>query len=212
MALSVGERVQARIAELHTNSAEVARKAGLERTFVHDLISGRKKTVTAEALISLALALNCLPEELVGKRGIIPRDSFGNVEIIGVVEPDVWRGSMPRNLGSISTVENVNDSLKAFVTRGNDAMPLGVRDGSALIVEMGHPPHFGDLVVVERTREELREYSLRRVVEVDGQMMLATPDADPSKIISLTASRPGETTKVVGRVQRAILMFPSAIS
>ena len=73
--LTVGERVQARIAELHTNSTEVASKAGLERTFVYDLISGRKKTVTAEALVLLAKALGCLPEELVGMAGDIERKS-----------------------------------------------------------------------------------------------------------------------------------------
>jgi DNA-binding Xre family transcriptional regulator len=206
MALSVGERVQARMSDLHTNSTEVARRAGLERTFVHDLISGRKKTVTAEALIALAKALQCLPEELVGKMGEIQRNAVEGIEIVGIIEPEVWRGSAPRNLGTITTSNDGNPHVKAFVVRGDEAAPIGIRDGSALVVDMSGAVRPGDIAVVERTRDNLRELSLWRVANGDGPTILSSLDGNPEKIIEA-----GDAVKVIGRVQRAVLTFMSSL-
>jgi DNA-binding Xre family transcriptional regulator len=206
MTISVGERVQARISELQTNSTEVARRAGLERTFVHDLISGRKKTVTAEALIALAKALGCLPEDLVGKAGEIRRNEVGGIEIVGVIEQEVWRGSPPRNLGTITSFNEGNTNAKAFIVRGDDAAPVGIMDGSAVIADTSGRVRSGDIAVVERERGGLKELSLRRVGNGDGPLILLSLDGDPGKTLQA-----GDAVKVIGRVQRAILLFSSAI-
>ena len=208
---SVGERVQARITELHMNSTEVARKAGLERTFVHDLISGRKKTITAEALVALAKALGCLPEELVGMAGDIHRKAVEGIEIVGVIEPDVWRRAAPRNLGTIASSNDGNPNVRAFVVRGDDAAPIGIKDGSALIVDMSGRVRPGDVAVIEREKDGLKELSLRRVENSgDGAMVFASLDGDTTKTLSPDGAE--ETITVIGRVQRAVLLFSTAIS
>lgn len=60
------ERVGNRLADLHLNSFEAARRAGLGRDFVNDILNGRKKSVRTEGLRRLADALQCDAGWLIG--------------------------------------------------------------------------------------------------------------------------------------------------
>lgn len=62
------DRVKARLLELRRTAAEVARSAGLERTFIADLLGGRKDHVNARNLAVMATALQCDPDYLTGKK------------------------------------------------------------------------------------------------------------------------------------------------
>lgn len=53
-----------RIAELDISQAEAARRSGLERTFIRDIVNGRKETVRGSNLSKLAEGLGIPVEEL----------------------------------------------------------------------------------------------------------------------------------------------------
>lgn len=63
---TLAERVRERLEALGINPFEAARRAGFERSFVNDLLIGRKKSVRGAALLRLATALGCDPAYLVG--------------------------------------------------------------------------------------------------------------------------------------------------
>lgn len=61
-------RVEARLTALNITRVEAARRAGLQKTFLHDLHHRRKRTVHPKAFIPLAIALECSVEYLKGEQ------------------------------------------------------------------------------------------------------------------------------------------------
>ena len=58
--------VAKRLSELGLGAVEAATRAGLERTYIRDIVEGRKATVRANKIAALATALELSPEELMG--------------------------------------------------------------------------------------------------------------------------------------------------
>lgn len=54
-------RVQQRVDELGGESVRLAEASGLERNFIRDILTGKKKTVRASSIAKLAEALQCDP-------------------------------------------------------------------------------------------------------------------------------------------------------
>ncbi len=55
-----------RLSELGLGAVEAATRGGLERTYIRDIVEGRKATVRANKIAALATALELSPEELMG--------------------------------------------------------------------------------------------------------------------------------------------------
>lgn len=64
MSASLKSKVSARLAQLGRNPTDAARRGGLERTFIVDILRGAKSTVRGDNLRRLAKALDCDPSQL----------------------------------------------------------------------------------------------------------------------------------------------------
>ncbi len=60
------ERVADRLAELGRNPFAAAKQGGLERSFINDILNGKKTSVRGANLGKLALALDWRPEDILG--------------------------------------------------------------------------------------------------------------------------------------------------
>lgn len=69
MSVPMHERLRARIRQLGLSVAEVAREAGVNRSFVYDILRGRSQVPNLEKLTSVATAVNVEPEWLLSGKG-----------------------------------------------------------------------------------------------------------------------------------------------
>lgn len=198
---TVAERVKNRLAELSMNAAEAARKAGLERTFVHDLLGGRKKTIAADALVSLADALNCSPEYLVGRSDHATR---AEVHISGIIEPGAWRDHRKIAALPSARVSLTDGATKAYLARGCSANRLGVIDGTIILaIEHQGPVIPGEAYIVRREQGPLEELSIRVVRRTNESTTLIRPtEIDPEPIPATDPS-----VHIVGKVVKAVTLF-----
>jgi phage repressor protein C with HTH and peptisase S24 domain len=68
----VARRIRTRLLELGILPAELARRAGVGRVFVSELLTGKKKTLKYESLVALARALETSVQHLVGTLNSMP--------------------------------------------------------------------------------------------------------------------------------------------
>ncbi|KAF0173129.1 MAG: hypothetical protein FD162_2007 [Rhodobacteraceae bacterium] len=69
MSISISERLKARIRQLGMSVAEVARAAGVNRTFVYDILRGKSLTPNIEKLTRVAAVALVSPEWLITGKG-----------------------------------------------------------------------------------------------------------------------------------------------
>lgn len=203
----IAERVQTRMDALRLNSAEASRRAGLGRTSVHDLISGRKQTMEGHALISLARALETTPEFLLGEDEVVARTHKGEIPVVGIVELGAWRAADDAPASRFVAVhESMSDDV-AYLVRGDGAMGVGIHDSSIVIVARGGEFRHGDIVVCQQQRDDLIETSIRQVHVGDRKPMFVAPTLGKSvpPLGQLEAN-------VIGVVVRAVLLFHSQVS
>ena len=214
MDTTIGDKVRERMTALDLTSSEVARKAGLERTFVHDLLTQRKRTVAAKPLIALAHALNCSPEFLVGAPDVTTKQP-ATIPLLGVAETGVWRDAgveymdiKDKNFPTFSPMWG-HPEIGALLVRGHGATGLGIVDGS--IVALATPdtnPGHGDVIAIQRTKGGLREISLRKI-EKHGSQLLLEAKSKHHKWPAIEWPHLGkdEVIDVLGRVTRATILF-----
>ena len=204
---TVADRVRDRLAVLSINAAEAARRAGLERTFVHDLLGGRKKTIAADALISLADALGCTPEYLVGRSSETQRRPSGHVEISGIIEPGAWRDPTrppslpPLPIAGLAVSPNL---IKAFLARGETAARIGIIDGTVVVTEAWDGSILpGETYVVRRVQGALEELSIRVARRKGEAFDLILPTHGSDDVLSSNAP----DIVIVGHVTKAVTLF-----
>ena len=165
------DRVAARLSQLEINPFEAARRAGLERSFVNDILIRRKKSVRGTNLEKLAAGLDCDVDFLIGRNDTpraIAADPAQGVPLVGVCEAGVWRHvSAPPTLPTIAAIERdlrfPDVPQQAFEVRGSTGADLGIPDGSIVVAldlnrwadtnpEVGRFP-----CVIRRTRAEAGE-------------------------------------------------------
>lgn len=164
------ERVKERLDALEINPFEAARRGKFERSFVNDLLIGKKSTVRQKKLIELAEALECDPEYLTGLQGV-PRSggSVGAIRLAGVIEAGAWRtkGSFsppPDPLPLTPDPRYPANLQEAYLVRGDHAAGLGVIDASVVTVYTGQISlRNGDVVVARQSRNDDEELSIRVV-------------------------------------------------
>lgn len=69
----LAELVQAQLAKTGQNAFQAAAKGGFERSFVNDIVIGKKKSVGPKNVGPLAFALGCEPDDIYAAMGVMAR-------------------------------------------------------------------------------------------------------------------------------------------
>lgn len=224
--MSLADRVQERLHALQLNPAETARRAGLARTFVADLLHGKKKTVRNDGLAALARALECDVDYLTGaqetpRKNRQQKREEAEIEICGICEAGVWRpiaAPMDPTRIPIAPDQRFSDvPHKAFLIRGSGANRIGIEDGMIVI---GIEPRddlsrsadlTGAPLVVRRVRPETGEVelSIRTIEATIRGAVLAAPSDQEIAPIRFPAAKGEPAVEIVAVILRAVRFFGS---
>ncbi|XAI96294.1 hypothetical protein [Microcystis phage Mae-JY30] len=201
------ERVQARLDALQINPFEAARRAGLERSFVNDLLIGKKSTMREAKLVALADALDCDVAYLRGFQNTPRAGIAGGAgqPLAGICEAGVWRepgADIPAQPIPFTPDPRypISDQ-ELYLVRGNHAAGFGITDGSLLVVVKGAAIRDGDHVVVRRRRPSGEiETSVR--VQAGGALS-ASPPAGNSQIAPILM----DDAEIVGLIAISFRVF-----
>lgn len=181
----VPDRVKARLLDLKRTATDAARLGGLERTYIADLLQGRKTKVNARNLEKLAAALRCSPAYLTGRSASPgrhkPKDlpMVEGLPVVGAIGAEL--GELPAPASPVAADPRYVGMNQALYAAPEGLAPLGVgpnawlltvdaveykarlggwRDGQLLIVGLGEDGGEGEELHVYRavrfpTRVEL---------------------------------------------------------
>jgi len=227
------DRVRKRMEELGLNNVEVARNGGLERTFVFDLLKGKKATIRKTYLEQLAIALKCDPaylrgdqEELI-KGGVLsvsrevppPRKAEDSLELAGILESGAFRTSQPSGRVPVrSDLRHIGLRQFAFRVSGDEFLALGMPDKTIVTavalsdyVERYGALKSGQIVAVESSFAGMpgRELTLRKVqVFTDRVELRPATNASEAKTLIVDADGAGSegswSWKIAGVVTRSV--------
>lgn len=165
--VSLADRVRERLDALGINRVEAARRAGLERSFVNDLILGKKKNILGASLLRLATALECDPAYLVGMQAEpqIPQPGeFEPPATVGACAAGLWRApGAPPPAAALACAVMPPDprydlhAQRVFCVLDEHAEAAGIWRGSCVVAyrpQRSDGLHDGDLVVVRRRRPD----------------------------------------------------------
>lgn len=222
------QRVKERIEALKTNPFEVARIAGMERSFINDLLIGKKKRIRDDAVPVIAKALDCDPEYLFGVQSTPRADGKAIVShedglpFLGACELGVFRDpSIPLPMARMPAQPDPRYDARAQVTfsaRDDHADLLGISAGMVVValsldeLPADHGPiRGGDVVIVRRTRPNGEfELSIRAVEASMNGMELAVSSSKFSAPSLPFPSKEGsrkERVEVLGLALRAVRVF-----
>jgi phage repressor protein C with HTH and peptisase S24 domain len=164
--------VAERLAATGRQPFEAARIAGLERTFVRDILIGRKKSVLAANIPKLAVALDTTPEEIAaamhgsGARGLargdviradvkVPKDMSRDVPVLGTAAGSVIGRFEGFQLDRQKVIDHVRrppglaaaaDAYAIYV-EGDSMAPMHSA-GELRFVHPHRPVRLGDTVII----------------------------------------------------------------
>lgn len=194
------ERIRDRLETMGITAFEAARRAGSDRTFIHDLLIGKKDSIRPASLERIAAALECDPEYLIGAQATTRKPphgtELGGMVLAGICEAGAWRGQeaaqMPMSLPVAPDPRFPSESQAAYLVRGHHADDLGLQDGDLLICINDEAARDGDLVICRRTRARGEVELTARLLE--GGEVRARPG------VSLSQKQTVDAVKVLGRV------------
>lgn len=153
-------RVRDRLEALGINAFEAARRIGVERTFLADLLSGKKDTIRPRAIAKVAEVLDCDPEFLIGAQATPRRAAVavdGTLPLAGICEAGVWRSpeadATPAALPIAPDPRFPRQRQAAYLIRGHHADELGLMDGDVLVAVADEPVRECDVVILRRIRD-----------------------------------------------------------
>jgi transcriptional regulator with XRE-family HTH domain len=208
MANTLAERVRERMEAMGTNPTALARTIGRDKDFIRQLLSGKKRTISSDAVADLARVFGCEPSDLLGTKssGLVP----GTRETVldGTIEAETWRrpeddflrgNTVPMSLRSSEELGEV-----LFYQFRGPTNEMGICHGALIsAVPLRRAPEHGDLLVVERHMGELLERSIRRVDGAGRSRLIPLEGAKSSEPISADA----DGVEIVGRVISAAQFF-----
>lgn len=173
MSKSLKDFVVERLEATGQNAFSAARKVGLSRTFIDDIVRERKRTVGGDAMQQLAEALQVSPEELAAVTAPTAAVRTEGFTLAAVPPPS--RLAMPKDLPVSGTAAGsiIHDKFEGFVFENGTIdyvrrppSLLGVQGAFAIIVtgdsmwpmhpagelrfiNPSRPPRIGDSVIVE---------------------------------------------------------------
>ena len=191
----------------------------MERSYIADIRSGRKKGVRGENLERLARALECDAEYLTGQQDEPRKSGVIGLTIAGIIEAGVWRtpGSIRHRPPAIAPLlpdprfPGVQHSAWEF--RGGGAELLGIADGWIVVTidpEQAHIPiRHGTVCLIRRTRQDRgeTETSIRQTIETPEGIRFAAPTDDDDFPDLAPGEHDGERVEVAGVVDRAVRLF-----
>lgn len=136
---------------------------GLHKTYLYEFMSGKKDTVAPKSLPALAKALNVSMGLLDGSDH---QAAPAQIKIGGICEEGAWRAPIEPTEARASYLPDTRiDPAQqvAYLVRGNHATSLGIVEGSVVIVGLGMQPRAGEVVLIERLREDgMRQTLLKK--------------------------------------------------
>lgn len=195
---SLADKIQQRLIELDRNPFEAARVGGLERSFINDVLIGRKKSVSYDNLPLVAKALDWSLAELmdiqVSTHAEIPiYGSAGAREVVDIIPSD--------DQGVIDEVQplRAEDGFKAVVVKGISMLPA-YRDGDVLFFREDHVPIDNlvgsDCIVI--TEDKNRAY-VKRIMKGSKKglytLLSYAPGIDPLPDVKVLKAWPIEWIK-----------------
>ena len=155
MSVQMHERLRARIRQLGMSVADVAREAGVNRSFVYDILRGRSRTPDLEKLTRIAGVLKVDPDWLLTGKGRVTGDDPITEDYHNEYVPIQYAAVRP-SMGGGSIVEAedrpgrdfhfrrawIRDRLKAapsmlrvMSVQGDSMMPT-LNEGDVILVDM----------------------------------------------------------------------------
>jgi hypothetical protein len=235
---SLKDVVAARLAELGQGPVEAATEAGIERTFIRDIVEGRKESVRQKSMAGLAKALRWSTQELVGALdGLSPTagvtrglEALVPVRRAGTVEAGAFR--------RVDEFEEEGDFLELFEPRdqrfpearqayfdvAGDSMnalrPRPILDGDRVIcidyddLKGRMPLRDGMVVVVEQSLAggHIRERSIKQVELYENRIEFCprstNPKHKPIVVQKDLHADDGRTVEVIAIVRRVTNDLP----
>lgn len=193
MANVLVERIQARMAQLGTNSTKVAMAARLGKTAVRDIIAGKSKRPTIDTINRIAKALECSMAYLVGDvddpEKFLGADLPGfDVQLVtiqeiveaGVFKRDTFLKSHPK-APVYAHLKFPGHQMQAYLMGDNSMAAAGIRSGDVLTIatpagKEAVPLTHGSMVLCVRqiVPPGITEVSLREVYLEDATIILQT--------------------------------------
>ncbi|WP_156647968.1 helix-turn-helix transcriptional regulator [Methylobacterium sp. Leaf88] len=175
------QRVSTRLSQLDMSPAEAARRGGLAKDFIYDILNERKKTVRADSIEKLARALDCDWQYLDGSQheisivdNIVDFDR-PPVYIVGEVSPGVWldKDFIYSHRSQASDMPTLppdtrfpSEGQVDLYIRGNSINRFAPSGFILRCVLMDFWPELirdGDLLIIDRFRNGLRERAAWRI-------------------------------------------------
>lgn len=176
MGKTLKDIVSARLAELGRNPFEAARIGGLERSFVNDILIGRKRSVRGSNLVKLSKALDLTPADIIleaeGEQLVKTTACPTSVRVRGETAAGLWfehDDLINEEPEPIPVIPGRYSNLVQFAYRvsGPSMNKKRIHHGDYVICvpyfEARMQPETGDIVVVERRRGHLIERSCKEL-------------------------------------------------
>lgn len=103
--------VDERLSQLKLGAVEAATAAGIERTFIRDIVEGKKKSVRADKLPLLAKALKLDAAALAAGK-LLPADSTNDSNQDDAEFMDLWKNASAEDRGVILALLRAKSPLK----------------------------------------------------------------------------------------------------
>jgi len=226
-------RVRERVTDIGRGPTTLAREAGLDRGYIRDILTGRKKAIRYEMLPQLASALRCDPRYLTGEiddpltgesqaQGGDPSHRFMAVD--GVCETGAWQRHATAALFA-KTIPVLPDQRfdarlqRCFEVRGDNLARWGIVNGMyAIAVEPSEYKRArgdvlsGAIAIVKRERVSLGEVEIsgRVIRDNAGTITLPASVDDAGRdlaSIPLTSDDADERISIIGIVTIAVSLI-----
>ncbi|TPM19808.1 LexA family transcriptional regulator [Mesorhizobium sp. B2-3-6] len=201
-----------RLDELGLGPVEAATKAGLERTYIRDIVQGKKLSVRTDKLESLARALQLDAADLSHSKSTAVDSTVRNVPVKGFVQAGHWAETWEWGDDDVYSVPVPDDpALRPFMlhaaeTRGpsmNKRYPERTVLVFTDVVETGASLDLGKRYIVERERADgLREATVKTLWRDEAGKVWLLPESEDPRFQEPIPIEGGEddTVRVVGRV------------
>ena len=205
METTLRARIRERLTALNMTAVEASRRLGVDRSYVAELLRGKKETIRPARLTELAGVLDCDPDYLTGAQPV-PRltdAAPGTTPLAGIVEAGAWRGADAEPRGEALPIQPdprfASGRQAAYLVRGHHADALGLRDGDVLLVVADVPIRDGDIVVVRQVRDGGERELAARLVE-RGELRARAG-------VSLNPTQNVDGAQIMGRVILSYRVF-----
>lgn len=194
--------VERRLAALGRNPFEAARTGELERSYINDIIKGRKKSVREDKLEQLAQSLDWSKAELISHLGAASSTDKSEISVKNITDSTYGvreegarydpSGSKDLHKDIVEKLLGSNPNASAWMIKSDVLALKGVRAGDIIIIDQSVEPRSGD-VVCAQIEEGLRAKTVFRIYQPPNLVGAAF---DPSAVRAEAVD--GERVRIAG--------------